>query len=360
LFIFTVIFTFLTVLSCDFFFPDQVIEETKDLRELTWELETTLTFNEGEEGQLRTVWGSSLNDIYVGGYSSEWTDPLYHFDGENWELIGLDHITRAGEYGGPIELYDMIGFAEDDIWIAGFQWSTRPENVPDYKRLLIHYDGRHWSWVDTPLVSGFFAIGANNRKKIWAGGTFSNLIRYNGESWALDSIPGVTDYDYNHYSELMNISGNSAGRVHALVIPFSVSSIYPSSAIYEYDNKKWKLINPDFHIYDYADLWTSPGGDLYVANVNNISVWDGNSWGILLEGHYYFNTITGNDDNNIIAGGWYNEPPYGAVLFHYNGVDWFEYDLPDNLEYIDKVWTDGEFAVALEASFQYTNVLIGK
>ncbi len=77
----------------------------------------------GMGASTKAIWGSSSTNIYFVGYNGS----IFHYDGGNFERMESDV---------EIDLLDIWGTSENDIWVAGKE---------DNESVIIHYDGFSWS-----------------------------------------------------------------------------------------------------------------------------------------------------------------------------------------------------------------------
>ena len=159
-----------------------------------------------ESGTTRTlyaIWGNSKDNIYAAGQAGT----LLHFDGMNWASIYLGSVSTT--------LYDIWGSSSDDVYIVGNSgryvnqvtgiayhcnssgcsqlfldfslrglyengllhgvWGSAPDDVyavggDFWGGDIIHYDGEHWTLVDSGIQSQLIDIWGTSAKDIYAVG----------------------------------------------------------------------------------------------------------------------------------------------------------------------------------------------
>lgn len=76
--------------SCSLFCDEESFQNYDNLREIThWTIDT-LDYPGTEDMYLRTFWGSSADDLYIVGYSSEnLLGSIWHYDGNEWSPVLL-------------------------------------------------------------------------------------------------------------------------------------------------------------------------------------------------------------------------------------------------------------------------------
>jgi len=77
-----------------------------------------------EDGGVNKVWGSSPDDVYFVGSGGS----IVHWDGEGFEKL---------ESGTDIELTDIYGYDENNIWACG-------EDLTDSRSVILRFDGNRW------------------------------------------------------------------------------------------------------------------------------------------------------------------------------------------------------------------------
>lgn len=128
------------------------------------------------DGFLNACWGTSSTDMFfVGNYGA-----VTHFDGTNWTKmprVTNDHLTS------------VWGTSHNDVWAGGFSSSTA-------ESVLLHYDGSSWQEIDLSTV-GWIGVGKHSLRNVWtcdsAGrkiviASGSNIWRRTGNgAWRSDS-----------------------------------------------------------------------------------------------------------------------------------------------------------------------------
>jgi len=150
---------------------------------------------------LRKIWASTENSIFFVGHNGA----ALHYDGSSFTKMETDT---------DIDLTDVWGTAEDDVWACGYS-NTHNATV------VLHYDGQSWSkfhkksWegvvdYDTTTLTGIVkSIWTDSRDYIW-------LITYKG----LYKVNSKNSGDYVLYPEVSEqrfwkekLRGNSANDI---------------------------------------------------------------------------------------------------------------------------------------------------
>jgi hypothetical protein len=80
------------------------------------------------DGAIRCCWGPSSTDMFFVGD----TGTIFHYDGVNWTKFPKPTTKN---------LRSVWGTSHNDVWVAGFDESTA-------QSVLLHYDGANWSTID--------------------------------------------------------------------------------------------------------------------------------------------------------------------------------------------------------------------
>ncbi|MFH2032427.1 MAG: hypothetical protein ABIJ40_17655, partial [Bacteroidota bacterium] len=182
LFVFAFLSAFLLTNSCDN--PTEPNDPPPGRRDYVWEVDT-IKMNSPTD--LYNIWGSSYEDVWVGGIVGSGLDRLWHFDGKNW--------SRYNELFN-FEPLDILGFSKDDVWIAG-TFSN-----------IFHFDGVSWSKYESYKIDGFdhiyfIRLWGNKPNKIYASGLAGNyttgerlgiIMEYNGSVWNFLNISKTKDH----------------------------------------------------------------------------------------------------------------------------------------------------------------------
>jgi len=183
--------------------------------------------NSSDQGRrlLRTIWGTSPNDIWIGGDSSLERPPSYVRE-SGWRSI----ITDGGTGWAPISIFAnhqikaIWGSGPGDIWLVGSQgigisfaahtngvaaadgglpvwteidtqslpilhavWGSGPGDVwtvGDYGTIRHFVAGAEvWSVVDSPTTESLRGLWGAGPDDIWAVGENGTILHYDGTAW---------------------------------------------------------------------------------------------------------------------------------------------------------------------------------
>lgn len=233
-----------------------------------------------------SMWGSSENDIYVGG-GKALGGCLYHYDGTGWSSLSLSPFT-------PI-VFDIWGSSSNDVYVVGL--------VGRY-----HYNGISWTQFSSSVGQ---SIWGSSSSDVFAGDT--DIKRYDGSTWSTMTIPSMTS------PSIRGIWGQSSSDVYA------VGVLYDSNIglILHYDGNAWSWFNTGIENdkYDLYDIWGTGPDDLFaVGGSSKILHYDGASWEPMNAGLSYYDWIYdvwGTSSTNVYAITF----TYGDIL-HYDGQNW--------------------------------------
>jgi hypothetical protein len=161
---------------------------------------------------LAAVWGSSTNDVWVGGYYGS----LYHIVSGQIQKISFDTTISFGSF---------FGFSENDVFATCGRILDKDAQRDSSMYLLMHYNGANWSIIDSFYEYPGFSnehFGFN----LWATSTtlFSvsqSVYKKTGNTWSL-----LLNTGYPFYA----ISGSSENNLFAVGY---------STQLYHYNGNDW-------------------------------------------------------------------------------------------------------------------------
>ncbi len=216
---------------------------------------------------LRTIWGTSSSDIWVGG-GDGLSPVLMHYDGKAWALVkqaqffngfNIDTVyagskTSAFATGAPslgVEKWDGTSWKIDTTLATlnnpiSALWGSSDTNVlaiESASTKLWVYNGAAWT-VDSRISAALYSLGGSSATDVWAGSsqsvyhfdgttwTKTNLPQASGtinsvssvsatDAWAVDQIGGTFHYDGTAWKQMdIGISTASVAKINT----FSVNS----------------------------------------------------------------------------------------------------------------------------------------
>ena len=177
-----------------------------------------------ELGELRAIWGSSPDDIWVVGSG------IGHFDGTSWSKIDLPFT---------VNLNAVWGSSPKDVWAVGAEG-----------QILRYTSGRWLAYAASPtktLLRGIWGSGPND---VWAVG-YDVVLHFDGQSWTVDR---------NAPSERYSSVHGQAGKA-----PYLASENGGSLAIITRDAAgSWgPPSGPGHASFSAQDVWCAPDGSAF-------------------------------------------------------------------------------------------------
>lgn len=156
-------------------------------RDYTWTVDTLIPPppNSTVPFSISNIWGSSPNDMWAVCSGASPSILLWHYDGIRWSLfsqqLGRDLLSINGFASNNI----WIGDLENSIWhFNGSNWSkAKSLSIPGYDRVAITYI---WGISSTNIYAVGFADQFNG------GPEYKGvLLYYNGYDWKYLDIPDI-------------------------------------------------------------------------------------------------------------------------------------------------------------------------
>ena len=223
----------------------------------------------GDEGDHRSIWGSSDTDVFV---VSDRQPEIIHFDGESW-----------GSTASPtaLPLYAVWGSSSHDVYAAGGRYWNNRQGV------LLHYDGSEWTVLRDDLGESLAALWGSGPEDVFVGGQNGILLHYDGATYT--PIPGAT-------GDITAITGTADD-----VLVFTADGQW-----YTYDRESGQLVETG-QVPGAQAAWGTLS-DLYVAGgATGIHHYDGQTWTteVLPSGAetFAFYSVWGSEDGVLFVGG---------------------------------------------------------
>ncbi len=145
------------------------------------------------DNDLRTLSGTSLNDVFVGAGSYQLGGDTFHWDGVGWTDLPDDAIWR--------EVSGIWAAATNDVWAVTESGSSGGGET-------WHWDGSSWTYVATPASVRLFGVWGAASNDVFAVGQTGTVYHWNGVSWGAMSS-GTT-------ALLEGVWGSHGGNVYAV------------------------------------------------------------------------------------------------------------------------------------------------
>ena len=157
---------------------------TPGRRDYTWTRDT-LRADEAGFQFLSGIWGSSPSDVWIIGDAATYVNKVWHFDGSKWKNYLLD------KFATPIQIW---GISSDEIWMV----TTRSD--------IWRYNGLKW-YVDTTIVpdgyhrilfedifgykNNIYAVGIAEKS---SGDFIGIVVHYDGNKWKILNTAKIEEY----------------------------------------------------------------------------------------------------------------------------------------------------------------------
>ena len=290
---------------------------------LAWRLVEPLNMGEGTGDWLYGVAAVSASEAWAVGYTAgPWdtytsTTLIQHWTGSAWSVVTSPNLADDPIYGAN-QLYDVRAFAPNDVWAVGWYWTTigsaplvvrwdgrmwRESRTPEdqyrqlvaldgtsssdiwavghsfnfndgYQALAMHWDGRTWSVVPTPILADdvyLNDVSVVSPTDVWAVGYTlpANLdiqpifFHWDGSAWSVVLSPHLS----STYNYLQSITAVSANRIWAAGYR-TINGHQVVSLVERWDGAQWRLEStpnrPDGGNYLF-DVTVDPAGGLWSA-----------------------------------------------------------------------------------------------
>lgn len=123
---------------------------------------------------LRSVKALAANDVWAVGSGIDSTSFQYktlieHWDGTHWSIVPSPNPVAMG---GNI-LSSVTGLSSGDAWAVGYYYDLNGSG--QWQTFIVHWNGSLWSVVPSPSVSGKYnilnSVDAYSANEVWAVGT---------------------------------------------------------------------------------------------------------------------------------------------------------------------------------------------
>jgi len=216
---------------------------------------------------LYSIWGNSEIGLYAVGYDGSYSGRILHYDGTNWTEI---ETPFSGTFS---PLFDIWGTSENHLFVSGAK-STSNSQSPEggYEEMVYYYDGSNWTEIQVTsdcqncLVT---SVGGNTTHNLCIIQTnvmgTSNLLHYNGTSWAQK-----TNLSMDEYEILYDIWVESDNNIFVAI----------GSTIFQNDgeNTVQMPITQEFKVHQYSAIWGRSTTDIFAGGKGIVLHYDGTKW----------------------------------------------------------------------------------
>jgi hypothetical protein len=276
-----------------------------------------VTLPSGTTEDLKSVWGSSCNDVFAVGMNGT----ILHYNGNTWTAMNSGtSMGLNGIWGSSANNVFAVGWSGTILHYNGTSWSTMTNNVSTdlsgvwgnapnsvfavgAMQTLLHWDGNTWTPITTPaLEANFAAVWGTAYNNVYIVGSQGDIYHFDGTS--------LTQMTSNTGNDLLCIWGGAANDIWA-------AGILQSSKVH-YNGTSWTgggMPNLEY----YRGLWGTSTSNVYLAGnammgAGFIDRYNGSSWlGVTIPPCGHLNGIWGSGSNDIFAIG------NGGAILHTGG-----------------------------------------
>jgi hypothetical protein len=342
----------LLLLACNH--PAQVLPPIpeSDPRNFTWTIDT-IAFPGSPATLMRSIWGSSVHDVYVAGHNDHPGGTMFHYDGTSWHTVSLA-ASEGGTIPGTIDLSQVLGFSGADIFAVGGTVPAGSAPGSPAASLVIHYDGKTWSEMPVPPGGMLRGIWGPYDGEMWAVGDSGTLIQFTSLTW-IPATPAQT-------GSFNAVGGVSTGNVYALSSrpvppPHDTTFRY----LWNWNGGVWSIVDSFPQVPGHTDRFgtRSVWSLLAIMYTTGQGLFrrDGSSWDLLVPGagSGYLNAVYGTVNSSLFAVG------DGSGVFQISPAGWYRYPrFADPAINYYGVWTDGREVLVVGNDGRETYLLHGK
>jgi hypothetical protein len=273
-------------------------------------------------GGVGAIWASSSSDVWAVGAAVPGT--LAHFDGRAW----TEPVVRRESDGEMVtitpQLYAVWGVRPGEIWAVGQQgnlvhcaggactqvaapeswflqsvWGAAPDDVWAVGNVVVHYDGKTWTVVETGTRFGYSSVAGSGRNDVWMAGSSDGSVLHwdgagltrvvlgtGGEYLYAAWVAGPGDVWIGGTHTLLHRTGGCftslqrtpAGRFTTAWASPSGEEVWAAgdAAIWHRTGSTWNALEGDA-LHGVADFWGTAKDDLWAVG-GSIRHWDGSRW----------------------------------------------------------------------------------
>jgi hypothetical protein len=172
-------------------------------------------------GLLNAVAAVSAKNVWAVGCSRGCNGPdslILHWNGKRWSKV-----ASPDPGAGLDELTGVSAVSASNVWAVGYSCSTA--GCKSFKTLIVHWNGRKWSTVASPdpgtVFNFLYGVTAVSATDVWAAGSeipdgsalsTSLVLHWNGRKWSRVHSPNVS----GESTTLYGVSAASAADVWAV------------------------------------------------------------------------------------------------------------------------------------------------
>lgn len=272
---------------------------------------TQSTVNQFSFESINTIWGSSANDIWVGGTNGP--NALQRWNGTSWTSTS------------------------DTLNVLGL-WGTSATNVYAVGgKKIQHFNGTSWTELTSNASNPLLSIWGSSATDIWAGGFSGTLVR---------STDGVT------FSPVAS-TGIGVEPIAAIWGTSSTDVWVGATNVYHWNGTAWSQVNTG--VSNLRAIWGSSSTDIWMGGTSgNMSHLVGGVWTASSVGTADVGGIWGTGASDVYMANRAGE------IWHYNGSSWVKYAVAN--AGLTSIWGSGRtdvWAAGGDATFDENRVFHG-
>jgi hypothetical protein len=289
----------------------------KSVRDYTWTADT-LEYPGSAQTNMSSIWGASHHDVYICGHNDRNNGSLWHFDGNEWTDVNFFSSIHLG----PVELRDVHGISQNNVWVVGFRFHTNYNPPPNftYKGFIMQYNGFDWDEYEVNTSSAIYWVYPDSPDNVWACGNDGVVYHYDGNNWDLDTIYVSPPVDGTF--QLRSIASYNE-KAYILAAKIEYSGAKQTQYFYSLENNGWVLqdsiISSESGTYKWGNkLYKTTFGKLYSYGYGGLFEFIDGTWINIYKPSYVITGVTDNGENDILIS------ISNGKVFHYDGTNWEE------------------------------------
>ena len=216
------------------------------------------------------------NDVWLVGEGGPYFRPIIlHWNGTRW---GVSDLWRVTPYGSMLSA--IASRSPDDVWAVGTSGLDAPVSF-GYGDLVMHWDGRHWAQVHSPLgdVAGSgpfpFGVGIAPSGEVWTVNQDESandpaFVRFSADGTHASVLTPGIDFGPN---QIVPVSSES---LWVTGVVYGSNGLTGSSALLHRDGGRWRFVHIPKGDMKQEPFWTlaalSPS-DVWAAGGRLLARW---------------------------------------------------------------------------------------
>jgi hypothetical protein len=251
----------------------------KDPSSYTWRIDTLYyTTNPQSPGQtvIYNAWGLNDSLIYAVGYDQfNGRGSMWKYDGHGWGRIKL-LATEGGPLSNGITLNAIKGYASNDIYAFGYSFTNFTGSFVN-TAIVLHFDGIKWNNVQIPKGNIISSVVSSTPSLVYCGGDYGQLFKYDGTTWAVDTIKQTPYPSVNLQVGVIGMS--SDGGVYIQTTQYDLSKGWYYQFL-KYKDKQIEMIESGTNSSSWGgySYWQSENGNIYSSGEGGIYQLIGNKF----------------------------------------------------------------------------------